>query len=1193
MAKKRPRPSEQAALFPDAFGGARRRGAPRPHKSLFLPQLLAEASREPLDSDSREKASAIIVRWADLASAGHLEGRKETSTDADFLYAVFRDALGYRTKPQSPEAYQLERSFTVPGVGTADGAIGDFPSSSSPVAVIELKDSGTDLDRDRASGRTAVQQCWDYLNHLPKCPWGIVSNFVTIRLYHRERTPQAYEEFSLTEMRDRAQRFNEFYCLFEPGGLLRPSLNRPLRALRLLKHTSERQRAVGDHLYEFYAAQRAALIDFLVRERGKLLDSAIRLAQKLLDRIIFIAFCEDRGLLNENVLDKAWTEKPAFTKAINPRWQNFRALFEHVDKGHPSVGLREGAGYNGGLFRDADDAELDALDLPDEPWTTAFRAFGNYDFSEEVNVDVLGHIFERSITELEKLRKGGLLALKAALESRNGNGNGAARKRSAAKTSRRTAMAPSSDDTPSDSAMPKSPLRKRFGIYYTPPEFTGLIVERTVDALVDERFAECARRHGVDLKDHRGAEPARAAACWRDCLEVLKSLRICDPACGSGAFLIRAYESLAARYQDVANALGGLDEALAESIEDSAPDLILQNNLFGVDLQPEAVEITQLALWIRSARRGRTLAELSRNIVCGNSLVADPAVDPHAIDWPAKFPEVFAAAGFDAVVGNPPWERLKVQEREFFALTDPDIAQAVSAADRRRRIAALPREKPELYAHYLTAKKNAERVLTYARESNAYPLTGRGDINTYMLFAELARKIVGPRGLVGMLTPSGIATDDTTKAFFNAIMDDKALVCLYDFENKVPVFPDVHRSFKFSVLVFGGAERKADSADFVFFAHGVDDVDAARKQRHIPLSAADMALFNPNTRTCPVFRTRRDADLTRSIYRRVPILIDRNRKTGGNPWGIRFIRMFDQTNDAEKFVDADTLRKQGYKLEGSRWRKGRKVYLPLYEAKMIQAYDHRAASVVVEETNWFRQGQKAETSPAEHQNPEFLVMPRWWVQESEVSATLGGYSWPALLAFKNVTSPTNTRTMIAAFVPICAVGNSAPILLFPNNVPTRLQACLLANLNAFVLDYVARQKIGNVNLNFFLIEQFPILHPDCYDDACPWDKHCSLETWISKRVLSLSCTANDLRELAVAAAFRGDKGNGIHRWRAAERARLQAELDAAFFRLYGSTRADVEYILGTFRGTGGDDNGFFGRDASGAMVLDAFDELAP
>ena len=286
-------------------------------------------------------------------------------------------------------------------------------------------------------------------------------------------------------------------------------------------------------------------------------------------------------------------------------------------------------------------------------------------------------------------------------------------------------------------------------------------------------------------------------------------------------------------------------------------------------------------------------------------------------------------------------------------------------------IAELETTHPELFARYLAALDAADRTLTQVRGSGDFPLTARGDINTYMLFAELARKLVAPTGRVGLLVPSGIATDHTTREFFNELMTSKSLIKLYDFENREGIFPDVDGRFKFCVLVFGGMRRHGRrEADFVFFAHSMADLKP--KNRHIALSDADLALLNPNSRTCPIFRSC-DAELTKDVYRRVPILIDEARQEGGNPWGIRFVTMFHQTNDAELFHDPVQLKKLKYRHVGNRWTKGKQTFLPLYEAKMVQSYDHRAASVKVTAGNWVRQGQTEDTTLVEHQNPEFVV----------------------------------------------------------------------------------------------------------------------------------------------------------------------------------------------------------------------------
>ena len=492
----------------------------RRRRALFLTRFLAEeADSVMLRGKKQDHAYAILRKWADLEANGHLDV-KETALDASFLQEVFGEALGYQLKTQSPDNYQLERNFSVPGVGTANGALGLFSpvATASPFAVIELKSAKIDLDRDKSNGRTAVQQCWDYLNAQPDCPWGIVSNFATTRLYHRDKTPLAYQEFHLKEMAQKRELFLQFYCLLETGGLLPSAYGEP-RALKLLDKTANRQREVGDELYLTYSEQRWRLIKHLQRQHGKSLDEAIRIAQILLDRILFVAFCEDRGLLPEKCIDRAYKTLPPFSKVTNPRWQNFLALFEAIDKGHSrDLGLENG--YNGGLFRH--DPAVDDLQL-DDAWTNFFHTVGNYDFRDEVNVEVLGHLFEKSIGELEGIRAAGLFSASTAQPVANG----------------------------SQPAMPKSPERKRFGIYYTPPKFTQFIVLNTIDAVVEERFARLRTEYGLASADLEADEPSpKLGAYWLACRDALRQVKVCDPACGSGAFLVQAYDLLEEHYID-------------------------------------------------------------------------------------------------------------------------------------------------------------------------------------------------------------------------------------------------------------------------------------------------------------------------------------------------------------------------------------------------------------------------------------------------------------------------------------------------------------------------------------------------------------------------------------------------------------------------------------------------------------------
>ncbi len=1131
-------------MHPARYGAARR-------LPLFLRKYLAADARDRrLATPQRQQAHEILCKWADIESSGRLRDMNETQLEGDFLVDVFGRALGYTLFSENLDHWNLQPKYNVNG-GQADAAIGLFRAGQKPTlrAVIELKGPTVNLDRDRFGGRTAIQQCWDYLYALPDCPWGIVCNYVSFRLYHRNQTPRRYELFTLHDLRT-PDRFNEFYCLFQRDGLLPlPAVRQEPRADRLLAASGQRQREVGDKLYDAYHDNRVALIRHLTADpHNKPLEEAIRIAQKLLDRIIFIAFCEDRDLLPKKSLHRAWEELPPFRRVTNPRWKNFLDLFHAVDKGNPDAGVPP---FNGGLFRA--DPTVDNLELNDQ-FTDFFKEVGEYDFHDEINVDVLGHLFEKSVHDIEQIRLAGFFE-----------------------------AAP----TPEGPRMQRSAERKRGGIYYTPTDFTAFICDQTVAVLADDRVKAVAAPFGFDLDAlPAAADDPRFPDFVRQALDALRTLKIVDPACGSGAFLIQAYDVLERKYFDLLDVLAFRHADLADRLRAQVPDFILHENLHGVDLSPEAVEITQLALWLRSAYKEKTLADLSHNIVRGNSLVDDPAVHPDALDWRAAFPDVFnrPRPGFDAVIGNPPWERLKLQEREFFDAAAPEIAAAVNAAQRRALIARLRESHPELDERYRAAKAAAEANLAYARNSGRYPLTGKGDINTYALFAELAQSLVAPHGRVGLLVPSGIATDNTTRQFFATLVDGRRLMALYDFENKAPVFPDVHRSMKFSILLFGGEAVQVQAADFAFFNHHIQQLDDPH--RHVALSADDINLLNPNTRTCPIFRSRRDADITKAIYRRVPVLVDKSRTEGGNPWGVRFFTMFHQTNDAELFITGEQLQQAGFTRHGPVWKKGKTTFLPLYEAKMVQMYDHRAASVVVADENWMRQGQTAPTSPVQHQNPEYTAEPRWWVDAAAVDKALENDASSYFLAYKDVTSPTNQRTMIAAFIPRAGVVNSAPLVLTQASISPRTQCCLLADLDSFVFDFVARQKVGGVHLNFFIVEQLPVFGPDFYRDKCPWSRRTTLEKWISDRVLKLTCTSNDMIPLARAAGF----DPPVHKWNPRERNDLMAQLDAAYFLLYGIERDDVLHILSTFQGLAAECETLYG-DSTVNLILRHYDAL--
>jgi hypothetical protein len=338
-------------------------------------------------------------------------------------------------------------------------------------------------------------------------------------------------------------------------------------------------------------------------------------------------------------------------------------------------------------------------------------------------------------------------------------------------------------------------------------------------------------------------------------------------------------------------------------------------------LRGEGPFITTGAVW--GALEGRVDPRLEY-------LATDLAQKVGFFHWWLEFPEVFAQGGFDVVLGNPPWEVVQAGEEEFFAQKDPEIARA-SGARRKRLIQELPQRNPRLYEEWLEYVRDLRGFNAFVRESGRFPLSARGKINLYPLFSELARTLTRPGGRAGVVVPTGIATDDTNKFFFAEVAGRGELAALYDFENRKTFFPSVHGSFKFCLLALRKPEGSANEpARFAFFCHSVDDL--FDPERLFSLTPEDFRLLNPNTRTAPVFRTRRDAELTKYVYRRVPVLVDEGRGEAGNPWGVEFMQgLFNMTSASHLFRTLKDLEAQSLRLEGNAFVGKDERYLPLYK----------------------------------------------------------------------------------------------------------------------------------------------------------------------------------------------------------------------------------------------------------------------
>jgi len=891
--------------------------------------------------------------------------------------------------------------------------------------------------------------------------------------------------------------------------------------------------------------------------------------------------------------------------------------------------------------------------------------------------------------------------------------------------------------------------RKTSGSYYTHDSLVQCLLDSALEPVIQERL--------------------KNAASAADAERAILSLRVCDPAGGSGHFLVAAAHRIAKRLAAVRT---GDEEPSPEAWRTALRDVI-GHCLYGVDLNPMAVELCKVSLWMEAMEPGKPLSFLDHRILCGNSLlgatpaliakgIPDEAFEPiegddrkiasalkkrnkqeragqmnlfgtaerptsynalreeaariDALDdtnlnavrtkeaeyrkliasseyhrrlleadawcaafvwkktadapgpltqevfrrlqddpgkapgdvvretrrlatdynffhWHLAYPEVFRAnvidgreidkitgwvGGFDVVLGNPPWGQIQFEPEEFFAVRAPSIAKATNMAARRRMIDLLQTENHPLFEAYIRENRQLQAFQLFVHSSGRFPTTSYGRLNTAPLFCETSREIACPSGRVGLIVPTGIATDSFNQFFFQDVVETKSLVSLYSFENEDLLFPDIHHATRFCLFTAGsGKQPITAAADFVFFARQVAHL--RDKDRRFTLAAEDIARFNPNTHTCPIFRSGHDAELTKAIYHRVPVLVREAPHASHveeNPWGIGFQLMFMMNTDSHLFRVIGQLESGGWRLQDNIFRKDEAEYLPLYEAKMIHLFDHRWGTYEGQTEAQANQGKLPELDELMHSNPFVSSLPRYWVSKNDVQASMNRNwtrSW--FIGFRDITGATVLRTVIAAAIPYGAVGNKVPLVFLSEEVISSA-FCFLANLCAFALDFAARQKIGGTSLNFYLFKQLPILPPHIYIRPCAWStaQHI-LRDWLLPRVLELTYTAWDLKPFAEDCGYSGPP----YRWDDDRRFLLRCELDAAFFHIYlpvetnsdwrpaeGETAEDltrlkasfptprdaVAYIMDTFPIVKRKDQAAHGEYRTKRVILEIYDAMA-
>jgi len=576
-------------------------------------------------------------------------------------------------------------------------------------------------------------------------------------------------------------------------------------------------------------------------------------------------------------------------------------------------------------------------------------------------------------------------------------------------------------------------------------------------------------------------------------------------------------------------------------------------------------------------------------------------------NWDIEFPDVFYRedSGFDCILTNPPWDVWKLEEEEFFSGKKRSIEEKKRQSERRKEIKKLlsgSEKDRQLHNNYASTWASYFKTSNFFSKSGLYTLSAKGQLNTYQLFVERCWGLLSSKGRTGMVVPTGIVTGYYLKDLFASLVETNSLVSLFDFENTKQIFP-IHRQFRFSLLTISGKERESSPIPMSFLNHLPSEVetqltkipeDPTQIQQAINSLPDDAKLFaftredfetlNPNTLTCPIFSKRKDAELTKHLYKQAPVLIKRDRETNeikSNPWEISFSTLFHMSNDSEYFLTIEDLRQLGAKPEkpqviGGPWSNGSERYLPLYEGKMIWYYDHRYNSVI---DTTGQQGTGQETTLQQHQDPEYFPTPRYWVKEIEVKSKISKeYEKKWFIGFRDITNVTNERTFVTTLIPRYGVGNKLPLIITENTQDLFL---LQANLSSIVFDYITRQKLAGTSMNYFYVEQFPVLNIEQYPE--------SIKNKICDSVVELNYTSKYLE------SFASDYGyNGIpFTWKEQRREFLKSELDAIYAYLYKISKNDLEYILEQFPVLKKNEINQYGEYRTKRLILETYDRLKP
>lgn len=1233
--------------------------------------------------------SRLLGAWRGFAERRATTGASVSLTREKWLQVLFGE-LGYGRLPAVPGSLQVEDS--------------GYPIShlwgNTPVHLL-----GWDIPMDRRSpgvtgaARPPHAMLQELLNRSDDFLWGFLANGQSLRLLRDSRalTRQAYVEFDLEAMFD-GEVYSDFVVLWllchqsrfeaeRPEACwleewVRAAVEEGTRARAELRKGVERAlKTLGTGFLTHPANTR-------LRERiqdtgpdGLSAQDYYRQLLRVVYRLLFLFVAEDRELL----LLREETCKPEQRERYERYYSTARLrkmsrrirgsahddLWRGVQVVTRALGLDVGAPQLalpplGGQLWDADATpDLSDAMLRNDHFLEAIRALAWLEREKvwrpvdyrNLGAEELGSVYE-SLLELHP-------------------GTDRARRRFT------LTAAPGSE-------------RRKTGSYYTPSSLIAELLDSALDPILD--------------RAERSDDPETA----------LLDLTVCDPACGSGHFLVAAAHRIADR---LARHRAEGDQPTPDQHRDALRQVITRC-IYGVDVNPMALELAKVNLWLEAQRPDKPLTFLDHHLQVGNSLLGttpdliaagipdsafralggddkevskelrkrnrkrregnltllsdvdvaapseleksakrlreladddltarktkeaaweefassealrsaklvadawvatffvpkttvdgpqpfelfyalrDGTVQPgrHPVEpvvqqlvaehrflhWHLAFPDIFASGdsddgGFDVVVGNPPWERVKLQEQRWFASRDPEIADARNAAERKRKIADLAAENPPLYNAYASARRYAEVESSFLGKSGRFPLGGVGDVNTYAVFTDLFAQLAHGLGRAGLIVPSGIATGHTYRKFFSYLLNSRRLVSFYGFENEDLIFPEITNKTKFGLLALAGDRSQINEVAFTGYVRQPGQIHDP--ERRYALTVEDIKAINPNTLTAPLFRWARDAEVTADLHRSAPVLV-REGDDEGNPWHVEFLRMFDMANDSELFISEDEAESWGGILNGNIFvlPDGARL-LPLYEGKMIWHYDHRYGTYAGQTKKQANKGVLPHLTDRDHQRATGTPKPRYWVPEDDVEAVVADrWSRDWFLAWRDVG--INERTLVAAAIPRTAAGDKLPLML--TAIKGRKVALLHASLSSLALDYAARQKTSSA-VKYFVVEQLP----------CPVTVRNEMRfltcgepyIWLASRVSELTFTSVDM------APYADELGHGgaPYVWSPVRRPVLQAELDAFILHVFELNRAQVEWLIDSFTVLRKYEERDLGEFQTKRLVLERYDAMA-